>query len=326
MKEQIFAFNNDNYLNCQSAYRGANQKEYYSGKYVIDAKSQIDVRADKKEVGATTIVSLQSKSRLFFQRSWEHIREDATDLTALWFLKHGTLNISHLNGVNAAKAGDFGIINSLSPFSMECFVDTSTSLLDVFHVMIPTYLFRCFLGNEIKPIFCSSGSKREFSIADWLFSELFEQDDRLDTRAEQIMLESALSILSEGVIGSKNALNPRQSLSQKRYNAVISYVKNNLKEPELNADSTAKACKISRRYLSYLCKQNNTSFPKLVWGLRLQTAKNSVSNPANSSLSLSQIAYENGFKSPGHFTRLFKQTYNLTPSEYRAKLRLSANP
>jgi AraC family transcriptional activator of pobA len=33
--------------------------------------------------------------------------------------------------------------------------------------------------------------------------------------------------------------------------------------------------------------------------------------------SVSQIAYELGFKYPQHFTRLFKQRVGMTPNEYR---------
>lgn len=34
--------------------------------------------------------------------------------------------------------------------------------------------------------------------------------------------------------------------------------------------------------------------------------------------SVSQIAYELGFKYPQHFTRVFKQRVGYTPNEYRA--------
>ena len=37
----------------------------------------------------------------------------------------------------------------------------------------------------------------------------------------------------------------------------------------------------------------------------------------DTSKSVSEIAYELGFKYPQHFTRLFKQKVGLTPNEYR---------
>jgi AraC-like DNA-binding protein len=36
--------------------------------------------------------------------------------------------------------------------------------------------------------------------------------------------------------------------------------------------------------------------------------------------SVSEIAYELGFKYPQHFTRLFKQKVGSTPNEYRSSL------
>lgn len=40
-----------------------------------------------------------------------------------------------------------------------------------------------------------------------------------------------------------------------------------------------------------------------------------------SNSSISEISYNMGYKYPHHFTRVFKNTYDITPSEYRAKYR-----
>jgi AraC-like DNA-binding protein len=40
----------------------------------------------------------------------------------------------------------------------------------------------------------------------------------------------------------------------------------------------------------------------------------------NINKSVSEIAYELGFKYPQHFTRLFKQKVGHTPNEYRSSL------
>ncbi len=93
MTETLFAFDERNYLECQSAYRGDRNQEYYLGDYTIKAGSSIDVRADKKAVGSCSIIRLRSETALSFQRSWSHIREDATDVTVLWFVKRGRLSI-----------------------------------------------------------------------------------------------------------------------------------------------------------------------------------------------------------------------------------------
>ena len=40
----------------------------------------------------------------------------------------------------------------------------------------------------------------------------------------------------------------------------------------------------------------------------------------NNDKSISEVAYELGFKYPQHFTRLFKQRVGITPNEYRTSL------
>jgi AraC-like DNA-binding protein len=37
------------------------------------------------------------------------------------------------------------------------------------------------------------------------------------------------------------------------------------------------------------------------------------------SISISEIAYAVGFKSPAHFSRMFKRVYARNPSDYRAE-------
>src|SRR5579871_6156354 len=109
MTETLFAFDERNYQECQSTFRGATNQEYYLGDYSIEAGSIIDVRAERKTVGSCSIIRLRSKTRLFFRRTWSHIRQDATDLTVLWFVKRGRLCVSHQAGYSSAEAGDFVI-------------------------------------------------------------------------------------------------------------------------------------------------------------------------------------------------------------------------
>ncbi len=67
MTETLFAFDKGNYQECQTAYRGEKNQEYYLGDYTIEAGSVIDVRAEKKAVGSCSIIRLQVQDPAFFQ-------------------------------------------------------------------------------------------------------------------------------------------------------------------------------------------------------------------------------------------------------------------
>lgn len=82
----------------------------------------------------------------------------------------------------------------------------------------------------------------------------------------------------------------------------------------------AKACGISPRYLTSLLKSQGTSFTKLVWQLRLEKAKSWLTDSDPRAISIAEIAFGLGFKSPCHFSRLFKQVYRASPREFRQPL------
>ena len=109
MSETLFTFDHSNYRECQHSYRGARNQEYYLGEYAIEANPVIEVKAERKTVGCCSIIRLRSRNRLFFKRSWSHIKEDATDVTVLWVVKRGQRSISHQSGRSFARAGDFAV-------------------------------------------------------------------------------------------------------------------------------------------------------------------------------------------------------------------------
>lgn len=317
MTEMLFAFDERNYLECQNAFRGDNNQEYYLGDYSIEAGSTIDVRADKKAVGSCSIIRLRSKTRLFFRRSWSHIREDATDVTVLWFVKRGNLCVSHQTGSSTARAGDFVITKSMSPFTMQCNTDDE-SVHEVLHVIVPTHVFRRFIPRDVTPGFTVSAAGREFLIAERILTDVFEDADELADHIEQLLLDSALSVLTEAIKDCDNYARERQPISQKRLQDVLRFIEIHLSDQKLSATMVAEACGISPRYLSHLLRQHGTSFSALVWDWRLKIAHQWLSSTRPGDISISEIAFRVGFKSPAHFSRLFKRVFNVGPREYRS--------
>jgi AraC family transcriptional activator of tynA and feaB len=317
MTETLFVFDKGNYRECQSAYRGEKNQEYYLGDYMIEAGSVIDVRAEKKAVGSCSIIRLKSKTRLSFRRSWTHIREDATDVTVLWFVKRGRLSISHQCGQSVAEAGDFAITKSMTPFYIECQPDED-SQHEVLHVIVPTHVFRRFIPHEIKAGFTVAGRAREFAIAERILVDVFEDAGELREHIEQLLVDSALAVVADAIKDSGNSMLVRQSLPDIRLQDALRYIDVHLSDPNLTITMVAEASEISPRYLSFLLKQNGTPFSELVWEKRMEIASRWLSSSRPSEISIAQIAFRVGFKSPAHFSRMFKRVFKKGPREYRA--------
>lgn len=317
MTKTLFAFDERNYRDCQHTFRGADNQEYYLGDYSIDAASTIDVRAEKKAVGSCSLIRIKAKSRQFFRRTWAHIREDATDVLVLWFVKRGSLCVSHQCGHSVANAGDFMITKSMSPFTVECLTD-GESVHEAFHLIVPAHIFRQFLPLEVNVGFTMSAEGREFAIAERILADVFDASGELAEHIEQLLLDSALCVLAEAIRRCENYVQARQSLAEKRLQDVLRFIDIHLSDPKLNAAMVADACGISPRYLSHLFKQSGTSFSTLIWDRRLKIANQWLSSTKPADISIAEIAFGVGFKSPAHFSRLFKRVFKQGPREYRS--------
>lgn len=319
MTEVLFAFNERNYRECQQAFRGNNNQEYYLGEYSIDAHAVVDVRADKKAVGPYSLIRVKARSHQFFRRSWAHIREDATDVMVLWFVKRGSLAVSHQSGESLAQAGDFALTRSMTPFAMDCVPD-SESQHEVFHIIVPTHLFRGFFDHDINTGFSLPVRGRQWAIAERLLCDVYEGGDELSDAAARVLIESALALIAD-LLKECSDSQTRLSLSEQRLQEVLRYIEVRLSDPRLSTTMVAQACGISTRYLSHLLKQSGTSFSTLVWEQRLKTASRWLATTEPGDISIAEIAFRVGFKSPAHFSRLFKRVYGKGPREYRAACR-----
>jgi AraC-like DNA-binding protein len=316
MTETLFAFDEENYQQCQHAYRGEKDQEYYLGDYRIEAGAHIEVRAEKKTVGASSIICLHSKNRLFFQRSWTHIREDATDVTVLWFVNNGSLEVTHSGGSIRAGAGDFAVTRSMKPFSIECTPDADAPL-EVLHVIIPSHLLRRVLPTELKAASLVSAGNRALGLAQGIFAGLYADGDAVTDSNQQALLDSALAITAEAIGQREECMQVRVSLREERLREVLRYIDVHLCDPSLSASMVASGCGISPRYLSALLKENGTPFSELVWGQRVKAAGRWLETSTPADVSIAEIAFRVGFKSPAHFSRMFKRVYRQGPREYR---------
>lgn len=84
---------------------------------------------------------------------------------------------------------------------------------------------------------------------------------------------------------------------------------------EISKDLDLNPAYISREFSKYF---ENLSFGEYIRKLRIERALQLLEDPA---YSLTEIAYLTGFSDQSHFTRVFKQHMDKTPSVYRKKLR-----
>jgi AraC-like DNA-binding protein len=318
MAEMLFSFDKGNFRDCQEKFRGEREQEYYRGDFWIEDASTVEVRSERKAVGPISIIRQRSATNLSFRRTRQHIREDATDLSILWFVKHGKLTFSNQCGNKIAMPGDFAITRSMSPFFIECQVDQD-SVHELLHVTVPTHILRAHIPQDFSTGLFMPVKRPEFAIAENILTDVFEDDGGLSEESARVLLETALTVIGNAVRVSEDSAPARQTIADRRLQDVLRFIEVHLSDPQLSTAMVAKGCGISPRYLSFLLRLKGTSFSELVWEQRLDKAKDWLSASDPRDISISEIAYGVGFKSPAHFSRMFKRVFKVNPREFRGE-------
>lgn len=132
--------------------------------------------------------------------------------------------------------------------------------------------------------------------------------------------EQLLDLIILLMVNDKNDPVPGEESSIKAAHRerAITYIKYNHCNPQLNPKLIADACGISVGYLHKVFHAVGLRVEYFLFSQRLETCKNLLLSPLHMNQSMQQIAYKSGFNHPSHFSRLFKEKYGLSPSEFRA--------
>jgi AraC-like DNA-binding protein len=325
MAETLFAVDRRNYQECQNLFRGERGQEYYLGDFWIEDATTIEVKSERKPVGPISIIRQRSATNLFFRRTRQHIREDATDLSVLWFVRRGSLVFSNQCGNREVRPGEFAITRSMSPFFIEC-RPGSEEVHEVLHVTVPTHILRGHVSHNVDTGLFMNAARAELAAAEAIFARVFEDDGGLAEESARLLVETALALVGHAVRGDEGLAPSRQTIADRRLAEVLRFIEVHLSDPQLSTSMVAKGCGISPRYLSFLLRLRGTSFSELVWEQRLEKARTWLASSDPRDISISEIAYGVGFKSPAHFSRMFKRVFQVNPREFRGEAHGAALP
>jgi AraC-like DNA-binding protein len=109
-------------------------------------------------------------------------------------------------------------------------------------------------------------------------------------------------------------------LSEYRSLALIrvkDFIERHFGDFELDPSMVAANLKLSQRYMNQLLESEGTSLSRYIWRRRLERTAQSLRDPALRSRSISMIALDNGFNDLSHFSKAFRQCFELSPRDYR---------
>jgi acetamidase/formamidase/AraC-like DNA-binding protein len=135
------------------------------------------------------------------------------------------------------------------------------------------------------------------------------------TTLSQALAELLLTLLHQpaGRHADAGGTTTREALLHRIYQAIERW----LDDPELTPARVAQAEGISERYLQKLFEGTGDNFTHYLRQRRLHRTRAELANPANASQSVSEIAFRCGFSDAAHFSRAFRERFDLSPREFR---------
>lgn len=128
-----------------------------------------------------------------------------------------------------------------------------------------------------------------------------------------------LSIIARNISQNYYSKHILTSIENNKITQILSYIRQYVyNQSKMRIDSIAQAHNMSKNYISIYFKKNmGISLQKYIIEYRLKLAKNRIKL---SDYTISEIAFELGFSDESHLIKQYKNTYGLTPGEYRKQL------
>ena len=117
--------------------------------------------------------------------------------------------------------------------------------------------------------------------------------------------------------GDERACSDDRSLAAAHKRRVLDFIETHYADESLCAETIASRCGISGRYLHKLFHDSGRPAMERLRTLRLEKAHAMLDDPALAWLTVSEIAYRNGFRSLSSFCRAFRQRYDAAPGDLR---------
>lgn len=105
-----------------------------------------------------------------------------------------------------------------------------------------------------------------------------------------------------------------------RRQQVKRYIQRHLQEPDLSAETIARAIKLSVRQVHRLFAEESQSLMRWIWTRRLEACHQDLQRDPLGRRSLAEIAYAWGFNDQAHFSRAFRRQFGVSPSKLRQQL------
>lgn len=231
------------------------------------------------------------------------------------FLVHLQMQGASVNrqGENTAilKPGDFTVCDSARPYSVEFERDISMLVVRIDETEFSRRL-PYFKQTGVR----ISGSEGLGAMASNMMQGFWKlPTDNMDLAVQNQLSRNLLDVLSTCYLDMTTV--SKETIRDTRKQKILSFISMNLDDENLSPTMVAKSTNISVGYLHKLFRESDTTVNNWIIKQRLLRAETILrtGNGRDVMSSITEIAYDVGFKDVSHFCNRFKSEFGITPKE-----------
>lgn len=227
--------------------------------------------------------------------------------------KEGEASVSQGGRHSHLRPGDMVLIDLGSPFRIETgHMVTHSTYVDseLLKRVMPDADRRTAVRIETA---CGPGAIFR-AMSDEMFEMATELEENTAARIAQALPYSLAIALSQC---DKEMMACPSRLQLFHLERIRAFVRDNLHDSSLDAEMISQAVQLSTRHIYQLFTAEKTSLMKWVWSERLERCREDLVSRQLSSRPIGEIAYGWGFSDVAHFSRAFKEKFDMTPRAYR---------
>ena len=237
----------------------------------------------------------------------------------MFYVLRGNLDIKIDDKIYKMQSGDIVLINANKRHT----VIGNEELLGARFEM-DFHLLAEYMGSMQLLFWCNTVADRNHAysnlrrLLDRILTRYFEKDDKSALYLNALYFETLYVLTSNFLVKADDVrLNLEDSQDRMRIRQIQNYVQANY-QSQISLNDLADKLYLSNAYLSKYIKKNlGMTFMEYLNNVRLFHA---VDELMYSDKNLTHIAYDNGFPTSASFTKVFREIYNESPSEYRKKM------
>ncbi|WP_153040868.1 helix-turn-helix domain-containing protein [Pseudovibrio sp. Ad13] len=231
------------------------------------------------------------------------------------FRKAKTTKIHSFRNTEQVNSGDLIFHNMTVPFSV---IHNDYELTTL---VLRRDVFSQFLDTEVSyPSFKISRSRAEFSILSSIIEELRVNALTFDQKISSRLLSCVVDLVGS-IVGSTRDKDHRLTTENRKFlqfrqaqQLLVAQIANSA----ATSDSLVEAIRLSRASAYRLFEEHGGVMQNLK-GLRLSKSKQLIAS--DPTIKIQKVAAACGFKSANHFSRAFREEFEISPRDYKATQR-----